>query len=369
MVYVRKREMTYGEIHGTVRHIPSGTVTDTSHSLGGKVTEDVIGNRLPAGGYADNYFHMHSNSYRPTTISGKSSSFPVFEYSNVATAGQPAMIHQDTLDVIPSDIESATQGAAQTNPGRPSVSVPIFIAELKELPRQLMKKGRSHSPVHKNSSAQGNFGWAPFFSDLLRMIQFTEHVDRRIKTFDHLFNKGGTSGKGKTWASHGYGHIEDFPLRTNEAYIAGSVDYHTLVEKWTVCKWKPTHPGLRSPGDLAQAARFAVHGWRVSPADAWELVPWSWLADYFGNVGDYLQASDNSIAYSDGPACVMTHMKTTMSIRLTTGTGGFDVHPGSGVLEDKFRALQHIGLTATAPFLSERQLTNLVGIAANLNLR
>jgi len=367
-VYIRERSMTYGLVSGTQLNIGAGTTHIHTYSLGDKVTEDVVGNRLPGGGYGDNYFHMHSYRYTPTRISGKSPFFPVYEYSSYPVAGQPALSHQTLIDSLPSDIELATQSAAQTNPSTPSVSLPVFIGELRELPARLLRKGRNRNPYSKNSSAAGQFGWQPLFSDFFSLLRFTEQVTKRIDTLDHLYNKGGSSAKGKTVSSHGYGQYTDFPFHTLEAYIAGDVNYHTLVERWAVCRWKPTHAGLRSPSDLTAEARRAVHGWRVSPADVWELLPWSWFIDYFGNIGDYLQATDNTIAYNDGPACVMTHSKTEMTLRLTTSNPGFSVSLGSGTLEDKFRALQPIGLTVTAPFLSARQLTNLVGIAANLGI-
>lgn len=325
--------------------------------------DDVIGNYD-----SDNYLEIHSNSYQPTTISGRAEVFPVFEYDLCPTAGQPGMSHISTIDTLPSELASATQGAADTNPSRPKVSIPIAIAELRDLPGKLLKSGRERGPLVRNSSATGQFGWQSFFTDFINLIRFTEQVEQRRKMLDHLYNQGGASARGRTWASQGYAIYTDFPLHTNEAYIAGRVSYHTNVRRWTVTKWKPSTPGLRSAGDLTQQARLAVHGWRVSPADVWELLPWSWFIDYFWNIGDFLQASDNSIAYIDGPTCVMTHYVTTMAISLETGTGGFSVRTGKATLEDKFRTLSTVGLTATAPFLSARQLTNLVGIAANLGI-
>lgn len=369
MVYVRKRELSFGEHVGGGIHLPTGSSWTSSYPLGGKVCDDVVGNVDENGKWKDNYFHLRTISYEPTKISGRAEAFPVYAYSSYPTAGQPGISHLETIDELPSELVSATQAAGDTNPGRPTVSVPVLIGELWKLPETLMQMGRQRGPQRpRNSSATGNFGWIPFFTDFFNLLRFTEHVEKRRKTLDKLYSKGGVSSKGRTWASQGHAIWEDYPLHTLEAYITGTVQVTTSVSRWAVCKWIPARPNIFSAEDLTQHARQVVHGWRLSPADVWELIPWSWFIDYFGNIGDFLQASDNSVAISAGPVCVMTHYRTTMSISVSSGTGGFSVEPGHATLDDKFRALSVTGLSATAPFLSARQLTNLVGIAANLGM-
>jgi hypothetical protein len=46
-------------------------------------------------------------------------------------------------------------------------------------------------------------------------------------------------------------------------------------------------------------------------AAAWELAPWSWLADWFGNVGTMIAATNNSIGATWGRICVMRRSKGT----------------------------------------------------------
>jgi hypothetical protein len=58
-----------------------------------------------------------------------------------------------------------------------------------------------------------------------------------------------------------------------------------------------------------------LYGTRITPAVLWEIAPWSWLADYFGNMGDVL--TNLSAFGNDNLVCnyayIMVHTKTTKS--------------------------------------------------------
>jgi hypothetical protein len=59
--------------------------------------------------------------------------------------------------------------------------------------------------------------------------------------------------------------------------------------------------------DLDTAVFRSVLGLRLSAASLWEALPWSWLVDYFINVGDYLDASRGGIKYGVTHQNLMCH--------------------------------------------------------------
>lgn len=70
----------------------------------------------------------------------------------------------------------------------------------------------------------------------------------------------------------------------------------------------------------------ALYGTRVTPAVLWNLAPWSWFGDWFGNIGDILEnasalASDGLVMRYGYLMCETTHVRTiTISgVRLRSG--------------------------------------------------
>jgi hypothetical protein len=57
-------------------------------------------------------------------------------------------------------------------------------------------------------------------------------------------------------------------------------------------------------------------------AAAWELTPWSWLADWFSNVGDVIAATNNSVPCTWSNLCYMRKLRSVIHAK-----------PGSHTLE------------------------------------
>lgn len=79
-------------------------------------------------------------------------------------------------------------------------------------------------------------------------------------------------------------------VSTQSSYVAHTgggaidIDIHEEVErKYSV------RSGILYEGSVDPAKQFGFH-WTALPSAAWELTPWSFVADWFINVGDYLQA-------------------------------------------------------------------------------
>jgi hypothetical protein len=271
----------------------------------------------------------------------------------------------------------ATTSAARTNPSTAHVALPVAFTELRDLPRLIRDTGRLLTEGHRiilrssgrSSSNEGasaylswQFGWKPLISDLSKLLSFHDVADKRFTELKRLFEKGGLSKtyqyQTDTAQSKSSGLIESgFTL------ISGVTEITTTRKVWGVTHWKPT-PGITPKSDeqLRKYAGALVLGMTNSQivSDIWEALPWSWLIDWFTDVGDYLQASNNSIAYLSTPVNVMTHTETIKSI--TPIYPNWIKGPVSfyGGRTTKRRQLSAISpLSASLPALSGRQLSIL----------
>jgi hypothetical protein len=334
--------------------------------LGQYKCEDTV--EVPLNRGVDHGLSIESAIIKPGTISGKGA-FGVYSWAGMPHGSQSIPFSHIDLSSSPppSDIEAATKAVAQTNPGRPDVSIPVFLAELRDLPSMLQKKGHRKGQRARNSVAEHGFGWDSLFRDVGNLFNFTEQVNDRVKELTALHSKSGLKRKKTIWRASGYELSAPLSIWSLEGtYVEAQIVSASQAKMWVSTRWRPAVKGLPPSADkLLQQARLAVHGWRISPSDAWELVPWSWFSDYFFNVGDYLEATSNRSEFALESVCVMKHQVTQRSFRITGVSGPIGVTPGSSRYETKFRSLGSLGITATQPFLSAKQVTTLSGIIAN----
>lgn len=199
----------------------------------------------------------------------------------------------------------SSQLAASTNPSRPDVLLPSFIAELKDLPemvkqlgsvaiairdggvKKLLKAADPRKAAEANLAIQ--FGWRPFIQDLWTMATFADGVEKRKKELNSLRQKGGlrrTLNRLQT-VSNSETDTRTFivPITMNRNMVCGGTMH-----------WLPTYAGS---ADLTpNQIRRVITGFDAGniAANVWEELPWSWFTDYFFNVSQMLQAGNRTIA-------------------------------------------------------------------------
>jgi hypothetical protein len=300
---------------------------------------------------------------------------------------------------LDSDGVVATRTKALSNPSRAYVSIPNFLFELKDLPGMIRDIGklkligrRARSLPHwqrgkpltakdaANLQLSYQMGWQPLISDLRRMLDFQQKVDRRINDLENLFvrNRGLRRVVGKERAEsarrRGAPGMWKSTVNTSSTSTVESnlgiilscrVEKTTSMEKWGSVRWTSTAlPGTRySNRQLRILARSLVFGLNHNPKALWDAIPWSWLVDWFTNVGDFLEANTNVIPVQCSNVCVMTHTRTEEVWSRTNFE--LEVHGGYGtkILETKKRSLNAGTLSATFPFISGRQFSILGALA------
>lgn len=267
----------------------------------------------------------------------------------------------------------ATELAAETNPSRPEVSLPAFIGELKDIPSQIYDKGAKSLKDFTKSGPQTDsvgiqFGILPLVSDILKMTRLSESIDKRVVELNNLAGKGGARVSRILSQPPGAHQVIDCPKGFDpwDGNLKGSIDIKTRGTIRGVMRWLPQVSGNVDfpPGKIQRShVRDLLLGIDSQKsavsylADVWELVPWSWFADWFGNLGDYLKANSNSAIATPGDCWIMQQQETV--IKGDFGEGGSVSH----YLVSKQRVLAVPSLRVTMPVLSHGQMSILIGLS------
>jgi hypothetical protein len=235
-----------------------------------------------------------------------------------------------------------TKALANLNPNRPVVDLPVAIAELKDLPKMLknigdvLRLGKSGMPrdvVKTMNEAHLNwqFGWAPLINDLSDMLGFTDAMNDRL---DYLRNLDGGTDVARRLGSIPDSVVSERRLWTNDGhgklyyeFYQTSVRHQEGWYKARVALKDPLPPSDRKQRELA---RNAVLGLNVSPSTAWNLVPWTWLVDWFSNTGDLISLTQNAIPYKVSNLNVMVKDTITSNVVPTYLAPGLTATNGKG---------------------------------------
>lgn len=217
---------------------------------------------------------------------------------------------------------------SKTNPSLPHVSVPTFVGELKDLPG--LVKGYGDKLLKNVANGYLSWRWAvrPMINDLRKLCNFAKAVDDRTTMLMKL-RDGATIRKR---CSMGEG--TNLPVDTPRVYFmesrnGGGLDATAYALKsykaWGSSSWKllpnsqlPTM-GYGKLRDFAKRLTFGATS-HEALATAWELCPWSWLADWFGNTGKIIAATNNSVGLTYHAICYMRTSSTHVVVNNWTGS-------------------------------------------------
>jgi len=264
----------------------------------------------------------------------------------------------------------AATGYKRTRPGNPVASLGQFIIELRDLPSIPFRKafsrgfkypratGRSRrlnaakypSGVHvyplqeipgrllsqlTNFRNLGSeylnivFGWKPFVNDIRKMYNLWYDIDKRIA---QLVRENGKSINRRATLEQDVSTVDGDPDSYPLPYVwvtggpAGVFPFipgrstwsgqrRTTTKVWYAANYRYYVPDIGS-SQWDRRARTALFGASPTPELLWEVLPWSWLIDWFSNVGDVISnmstnAVDNLV---QNYAYTMKHVKTEVSL-------------------------------------------------------
>lgn len=259
---------------------------------------------------------------------------------------------------------------ARTNPSRPVVNPLTLAQDLIDIPKQLKDVGRLIRTPRKLLSPreQANqflglkFGWLPLIDDAKKLMNLQSYAHQRAGELQRLYSSGGlkrTLQLDKQIGSRDSTVILDSGVPGFSSICSKS--QICVGEKWGSVRWKPTSlpPFNSSDSSRIQKATQIVSG--LTPEGlaqgAWDLVPWSWIVDWFYDVGTFMLQHSMTIPASPTDVCVMT--RYTTNTQWGPAATAFGPWSGSATRTVKTRAVGSSGVTATLPHLDGNRLSIL----------
>lgn len=233
-------------------------------------------------------------------------------------------------------------------PDSPLIDSATAIAELRDIPRSLHQRFNIGDKPLKGISDLAlayQFGWAPLFRDVRDFVtksfdvnrtlnQLIRDEGRLIRRFRNLHDKTVTRDP---VVGSGYGSVGSQSFTTD--YYVG-VPSHIDVCKVTDRAWASGVFTYSLPGgDRTQLwqnnVRRKILGLELSPAVVYNLIPWSFVLDYFTDVGDYVDAiygSSTVDRLNVSSAFVMRHKRGSVERQANYALRGRDGGVVNGVL-------------------------------------
>jgi hypothetical protein len=195
-----------------------------------------------------------------------------------------------------------TTGIARTLPTAPEISISTSLAELKDgLPSIIgsqLRKGPSPSSVG-GEYLNYEFGIAPMIRDVQDVLSLSKQYEELIRQFKRdngrLVRREitlvDTSTSSVSTVNNQYGYMGGGSGSAQAFAYASKATYNTVdkTRVWFSGAYKLAYP-LALDGALKDITEFnRVYGVIPTAETAWNLIPYSWLADWFTNVGDVIK--------------------------------------------------------------------------------
>lgn len=252
------------------------------------------------------------------------------------------------------DDEVSQYGAAGWNKFRPTRSgadLGTFLGEAHEIPRMLKTTAKGFANLWRSmgGSLSGftpkklanhwlnhQFGWLPFLSDLRGLYKTTKTLDKRLKQLrrdnGRWIRRGGTiSMETDSEEVLNYQATPGLsPALTSSFYATpyGSAVVTRTIERhyWFEGAFRYWIPGKPNSWQWNARAVAMLYGAYPSPSLLWELTPWSWLIDWWADVGDAI-ANLSSIWFDNLCAKYSYVMGKTRRIATSVGMSNYASSP------------------------------------------
>lgn len=267
------------------------------------------------------------------------------------------------------------QALAHSNPSKPQFDLPLFLFELKDLPRGIRDIGnllRRPSGLARDPGGaylSWQFGWKPLLNDLRNMLDLGESLERRLAALKEAQSRETISGK--------LSGFTDSRRSTGSKYLAaGRVYYeiqdHLQNESWFTSGYKLNPDILPSITDNRFAQIRWALGLNLDAASVWNMIPWSWLIDYFFSIGNFLEATRGYLPFQCYDMCIMSHTTVRSKGTITDWQQSRWVEPpiqhgGTGFFEAKERKVyaDPRARILFRPFLTGHQMSILGALASS----
>lgn len=222
-----------------------------------------------------------------------------------------------------------TKAIANVTPTNPLFSLSTALGELREgLPKivglETLQTRTARAKGAGSEYLNVEFGWKPLISDLQKFHYVTSNADALVKQYESNSGKRLkrrmnfpletsttiTSSNSYSWPLvaafgnnlyNGQGKLVKTTTTTTKRWFAGCFTYYL----------PPYKEGDHNIARSEQIANY-LYGTRITPDTLWNLTPWSWAADWVGNIGDIMTNVSNFAA--DGLVMPYGYIMETKSV-------------------------------------------------------
>lgn len=274
----------------------------------------------------------------------------------------PSSYRSDVPTVNTMSAYGAT-GIARASPVRTQLGLGQFIGELRDIPRLPHKilELRNGLKFFKNAGSQylnWEFGWKPFLKDLRGTVKAAvdseKHIRQLLRDNGRVVRRRVTIAKdSRITFQNASGFAIGYPAVEGEFIDAYGKLYTTTWESNRTAfsgafkYYLDYRHGMPMTPKLHRQLMTILYGADLSPHTAWSLLPWSWLTDWFTNVGDNIANMDmiqnDSLTIVYGYA---TDYKQTMDQYALQGA----ILGGRAVNAVQFVVDEYTGRTKSTPY-------------------
>jgi hypothetical protein len=260
----------------------------------------------------------------------------------------PVLTAPPTQGALSALVPWGSKGWHAAKPGKPTVDLMVGAAELfregiPSIPGNLLRRLRSF----RSSGSEylnWNFGWRPLLSDIQKMYETYRNLNRQLDQLVRDNGKGIRRRRDLSNTTNTTNVTERTTTTTSGVWYPamampgyeGPCRVQTFTKEtekiWFVGRFRYYIPDIGSDQWTRRATR-ALFGLNPTPEVLWNLLPWSWLIDWFTNVGDVVanlsdHAAENLTA--DYAYVMRTKGTSTYSVASLEFPGTTPTHESAG---------------------------------------
>jgi len=205
----------------------------------------------------------------------------------------------------------AAAAIARTNPSRPDVDVIQNVLEIGDIPRTLKVYGETLIEKLAENFIRYKFGIQPLVRDVARVIDWSDRVNEKLNVIAQLQKSGGYRKTVSLDALSNSQYTASTAMQSNGCFFTSPVQSVGQRIIRGHARWLPQgdYSKYSSAEKLALAKR-AYLGFEWNLSGFWEGIPWSWLIDWYTNIGDLLQQTRNVIPATCSSLAIMRQTTT-----------------------------------------------------------
>jgi hypothetical protein len=184
---------------------------------------------------------------------------------------------------------------AKMKPTKPEFDLGVSLGELKDAPSMLKMRFENFLQTGGSSALAYQFGWKPLLQDAVNLYYSQRFIEKRLKQL--LRDNGRPVRRNielleKTQSGHTRTEGESYgsftPVLSTYFYRSQpkfTTDTWFEDRVWASARFRYFLPG--GPRDVKWKKRLLreLFGFKADPLTIYNLMPWSWLLDWFTNIG------------------------------------------------------------------------------------